>query len=593
MKHGLVKIMLATPPVVAGDIQHNTREIVRMIDIAREQCAELLVLGLDSLTGGNCRDLAHNHSFLERAKRALDEIRQYTATLQCIVIVGTPHPKAGGVANCVAVLHKGNISVVDVDSYYMSANIFTVSFDVPDKSATIIKDSFCFGILGAYDNPRSTLDIVKYSTLQANGCCDIVFDMRTCPTTFDRHNRCSMSVAAVADSLNIAVVYISSGSSHRSTGAYSGDKVVAQAGKLLTCTQTAECIFADIDYQAIAHARKAYTPSGKYTVDNPGSILHLEHGCGQHSRYTNRTPTVPQSGHALDNVIDILCAGILQRVRHVGASGVVVGVSGGLDSAWVLLLSSYLATKSALGTVYAVTLHADATSARSKRNAAALIAACGAHHIDINIQSAVQAHLQSLQHTRQDIVYENAFARERAQILQGLANKHKALHLGTGDMSEIALGWSTYGGDQLAHLNPNSNLTKTAIRALLPHLASIYDKLCGTTLSKTVSDIVAAPISPELKPKQDTESLLAPYELLDYIMYRMLSNGFDKDKVAYLCARTFPEHTPQVIDQAIALFCTRFVRNQFKRNASCDGIRVSDFDINELSIPSDLSQAVM
>jgi NAD+ synthase (glutamine-hydrolysing) len=302
-------------------------------------------------------------------------------------------------------------------------------------------------------------------------------------------------------------------------------------------------------------------------------------------------PFVSNNKHHLNSIINILQQSTYRRVKETHNKGVVVGISGGLDSSFVLALSRSIQLRYPdFGEIYAVNMHTHNTSDLSRLNANRLIKSCNAIHIDIPISNQVATHLHDIGHSgAHDITYQNAHARRRSSILLDLSNMYKVLHLGTGDMSEIALGWSTYGGDQLAQFNPNSNLTKTMLRVLLPHISRQLD---NRDLQQIAQDIVNAPISPELKPNQKTEEELGPYDFFDFVMYYFVFQRQPIASVYRLCQQHFDNIDSNTIKKHLSTFVDRFFVNQFKRLYGCDGIRVQEYDLNNLIIRSDFDPSI-
>jgi NAD+ synthase (glutamine-hydrolysing) len=521
--------MLSTPTIKVANIDFNVQQILNCIDSGVKSGADYIVFGKNCLHGQALGKMNSHKSILQAINNGINKIKVYLVDKPCTVLVSS-------------IYNYEN----QIKSYNFVINAQGCSFF--DKFLTT---KFGNKIHFHLDNSYALIRTRKQKLHQ---------------------------LTQLSKKEKSIVVFTSTGlGEYTGRGVCSGDKIVIDNGIVLAdCGYEKENIFVDINI------------SRKHIND-----VNLNHNCTDDTGIDDKNPLpfVPKDERERENILSTLQTATYQRVKETKSNGVIIGVSGGIDSAMALVLATSIQKKHAdFGKIYAVTMHAHATSELSKKNSKDLIQACGAIHIDIPITQSIKNHLQQLGHDgKHDLTYENSHARRRTSILLDLANMYGVIQLGTGDMSEIALGWSTYGGDQLSHFNPNSNLTKTMIRDILPYLAKSIN---SSSLHKIILKIVKAPVSPELVEGQKTETILGPYMVLDYILYHFIYQCQTVKHTFNLCRTVFADIEINDLKKYFNTFITRFFANQFKVKFSCDGVRIMDFDISDLHLPTNFDSSI-
>ncbi|MCL2061067.1 MAG: NAD(+) synthase [Firmicutes bacterium] len=589
MKHGFIKLALCTPPLTLGAPDKNAKEIMRCVKEAQKKKAELAVFGRLSLTGSSLGSMARYNQLLSGAKNALNDLVAFSKTVKTAFIVGVPINAGGAVVSCAAVISDGDLIAL-VGESSGTAVLGNKPYTLCPDAVLHTKNGYKLSVVFEEDFDKP----IPAAQRLVCGGADLIINLASSAALIDSFESRISKIKAVTDRLSCAYAYVSTGAGEAvSDNVYSGDKIAAELGAIVASFDgdSEEILYAEIDVDAV-RCEKVY----KGMSDDGACIeghtcvypLSLKDSGAELTRAINRLPFVPQ-GAEFDRVFDIMGRGIYTRMREAGASKLILGLSGGLDSTILLLACDRMFTKYGLRNkdIIAVMMPADASSARTKNNAAKLIQLFGVTGMEIPIQDIITLHLKRIDHSdTHDVVYENAQARERTQILLDLANKYNALMLGTGDLSETALGWSTFGGDQLAQYNPNSSLAKTLIRAMTRNY-------CLTTknaeIARVLNDVLATPVSPELLPNQDTEVSVGPYELHDFFLYNLIGKGFSVTKVYALACRAFFDYAKKDIIKYLRIFITRFFTNQFKRNSACDGIQLSEFDLTHKIIHSEFN----
>ena len=303
-------------------------------------------------------------------------------------------------------------------------------------------------------------------------------------------------------------------------------------------------------------------------------------------------PFIPKKQEDFIILLDKLATGIYKRTSAAGFKKVILGISGGLDSTLALISAHIMCSKYGIDTqnIISVMLPSSVSSARTKTNGEKLIDALGTTKLEFSIQDAVDRHIQQIGHTsKTDVVYENAQARERTQILLSLATMHSAIMLGTSDLSELALGFSTYGGDSVSHFNPNTNIPKTLVKALINYASGLEQY---SAIAATLQDILKTPISPELLANQDTEKIIGAYELHDFFLYYLFKENFSVKSVYQKAQETLAHYPQEVILKTLKTFISRFFNTAFKRSAAPDGIEISSFSLKNIQINSEFKAEV-
>ena len=617
MTDGFVRLAAATPTVRLADPQANARELVR---IAREVPGHtaLLVFPELCLTGYTCGDLFLQPTLLRAAERALESLLRDTTPLDTVLLVGLPVATGASVYNCAAVCQRGRLlglvpkTHMPGYSQYYEVRQFapapdglreiafagqTVRFGQGQLFRCAELPEFCLGVelcedLWVCDPPSRKL---------AQAGATVIANLSASDESVGKADYRKDLVKIQSGRLSCAYVYASAGEGESSTDlVFSAHNLIAENGVVLAESERFQngVIYTEADLQRLCADRRRLTPFTD-TSPLPETAFSLPVTPLRLSRSFPKLPFVPagerERGQRCEEILTMQSRGLSHRLSHTG-SGAVLGLSGGLDSALALLVTAraYDRLGRDRADIHAVTMPCFGTTGRTLHNAEALAAAVGAtlHHIEI--ANAVSGHLKDIAHDgAHDAAYENAQARERTQVLMDLANKLGGLVVGTGDLSELALGFATYNGDHMSMYGVNASVPKTLVR----HLVRYEADRCGGELGRVLLDILDTPVSPELLPPQDgeiaqkTEELVGPYELHDFFLYYLLRFGYPPKKLYRLACDTFADdYPPAEIRRWLTLFLRRFFAQQFKRSCLPDGPRVGSVSLSprgDWRMPSD------
>ena len=634
MHNGFVKVAAGVPRVNVADCAYNTRQIEGLMARADGLGAEVLCLPELSLTAYTCQDLFLQQQLLDGAESSLLKLMEFSRNLGVTTLVGVPVAYGNMLFNCAAVVQRGKVCGFVPKTYLPNYKEFyehrwfspatavpegtEVHFcgqTVPLSSRLLFDTQHCvFGIelcedLWAPVPPSSAL---------ALGGADIIFNLSASNELVGKDGYLRSLVQGQSARLVSGYVYTGSGFGESSQDlVFSGRAFIAENGHLLATGERflmdEQLVVSEIDVERLRAERRANTTFAASAAANalPLDKVELEPAPADTpftlTRAVDPHPFVP-SGSELDlRCEEILCMqseGLARRVRHTHAKTVVVGVSGGLDSTLALLVAVNAFDRLGLDRrgVVGVTMPGFGTTGRTYTNAVNLMKHLGVTIREISIADAVRQHFHDLGHDEgvHDLTYENSQARERTQILMDAAGQSGGFVVGTGDLSELALGWATYNGDHMSMYGVNASVPKTLVRHLVKWAA---DNIADEASRVTLLDIVDTPISPELIPaaedgtiSQVTEDLVGPYELHDFFLYYTLRFGFRPQKVRYLALHAFdgadgrPHHTEEEIDKWLRVFYRRFFSQQFKRSCMPDGPKVGSCSLSprgDWRMPSD------
>lgn len=619
MDLGYVRIATYTPEIRVADVDFNLESIKKGIDNAISSNAKVLVLPELCITGSTAGDLFFSKTLSSKAKYALKEIALYTEGKNILVFVGLPFVKDGLIYNVCAGILDGTVLGIVPKSYINESDDFAQKrfFAVADEQISYVSideiydedDLIPFGanIIFA-DSKNYSLKIsaligedskalgLRLATLASNGtrifvnlCADAEFSQNI---TERRNNAQSLSK-------NYACAYACSnaGDGESTTDCvFSGHSVISENGEIVAESVPFEngLTVADVDLDAIDFVR-AKNFINKSSGDCMFVGFCLDNNDSVCARKYNKTPFINLGEEEF--LIEIAAQGLKKRLIHTNAQKVVIGISGGLDSTLALIIAAramQLVGKSSKD-IISVTMPCFGTSSRTFDNSVKLAKAFDTTLKKIDITKAVQRHLKDISHAEDlhDAAYENAQARERTQVLMDLANSCNGLVVGTGDLSELALGWATYNGDHMSMYAVNASVPKTLVKHLVRYTA---EKGKGK-LKATLLDILDTPVSPELIPsgddsiKQVTEDIVGPYVLHDFFLYMMIKKGFTPRKIYFSAINTFEgEFDKETILKWLKTFVRRFFNQQFKRSCLPDGVKVSEISLSPrggLKMPSD------
>ena len=629
---GLIGAAAISPVLKVGNTALNAQEIIRCAQIADSQEAGIAVFPELCLTGATCGDLFFQDSLYKAQLAALKKVIAATADMDCIFVVGMYFRLENRLFNCAALLQHGEIrgivpKLFPADSaesgetrWFASGNVTIGSWgtvtlfgaEIPFGDLLFLDPVNDFG-LGIEIGGDLNLPISASSHLCLAGA-HIICGPTASPAFMGEDAQRRSAVQQESKKSLCGYIYASAGL-HESTGntVYSGHCIIAERGSLLAeneslCFNNSLAI-SEIDCENLRYARTktksfqgcaaAYSHPEYYMTVSIAPLNFKADASALRRKYS-KTPYIPENSAAADEycaaAFRIQASALARRVSHIGADRIVLGVSGGLDSTLSLLVSAeamkYLGKPAS--DILTITMPGFGTSDATYTNALSMMKTIGAETREIPIRDSVLQHFKDIGHdpTEHDSTYENAQARERTQILMDLANKVNGLHLGTGDLSEEALGWCTFNGDHMAMYNVNGGIQKTLIRCILKWFISkklaAADKkteFCANDelLAKTLQSVLDTPISPELLPPdekgdltQKTEEALGPYILHDFFLYHAICTGMPPAKLFAIACVTFrDEFEEEFIRNCLVRFYKRFFDHQFKRNCSPDGPRVA------------------
>ena len=628
MKYGFIKVAAAVPAVKVGDVVYNVQQIESLIAQAEGRGVEVMVFPELCLTGYTCQDLFREQLLLDKAEEGLLMLLDFTRKLDLISIVGLPVVINGLLYNCAVVIQHGTILGVVPKTYLPNygefyekrwfasaqdlnpAEIYLAGSPVSVSAEPIIfstGDDVKFGIEICED---VWAPIPPSNNLALAGA-DIIFNLSASDELIGKHRYlCSLLAQQSARTIS-AYVYASSGFGESTQDVvYGGNAMVFEDGSLLIDGERfslqPQIQVAQVDVERLRMERRQNTTfinaqrhsSARHIAAKPVAPRDFEL-----IRQVDAHPFIPKDGdmqQGCEEILNIQVAGLAKRLYHIGASKAVIGISGGLDSTLALLVTVKSFDKLGLDRkgIIGITMPGFGTTDRTYNNAMALMKALGVTIREISIAKAVTQHFEDIGHDMQkhDVTYENSQARERTQILMDVANQVNGIVIGTGDLSELALGWATYNGDHMSMYGVNAGVPKTLIRYLVSFVA-------GELATDILLDIIDTPISPELIPadamgniKQKTEDLVGPYELHDFFIYYFLRWGFSPKKIFILAQKAFDKtYDDATIKKWLQTFCRRFFTQQFKRSCLPDGPKVGSVSLSprgDWRMPSDASSAL-
>lgn len=624
MKHGYVKAAAMSPKIRVADPKYNAGEIIRQAERAAAQGACVIVFPELCMTGYSCGDLFEQELLLREAKEQLFVIAEKTAGLNAVIFAGLPLDYMGSLYNTAAVVCKGNIlgivPKVFLPNYaeFYEARYFSrgMKKTVPvtlRAGVTVPMGTDQLFVCETMPALRIAAEICEDvwapsppSIGHALAGANLIVNLSASDevTGKDQYRRSLITGQSARLLCGYVYANASDGESTQDV-VYAGQSMIAENGVLLKEAPrfANEPAISEIDVEKLNAERRrmsTFEPAGleDYTVTN-FSLEMLDTGL---TRFVDPAPFVPGNKKDRDSrceeILSIQAMGLKKRLEHTGCGHAVVGISGGLDSTLALLVTvrAFDLLELPRSQIHAVTMPGFGTTDRTYENAVQLIQTLGAAFAEISIREAVGTHFADIGHdpTVQDVTYENSQARERTQILMDLANKCNGMVIGTGDLSELALGWATYNGDHMSMYGVNASVPKTLVR----HLVRYFADTCGSKgLSEVLFDILDTPVSPELLPpkegeiSQKTEDLVGPYELHDFFLYYILRFGFVPEKIYRLAETAFAQNYDSgTILKWLKTFYKRFFSQQFKRSCLPDGPKVGSVAVSprgDLRMPSD------
>ena len=628
MRHGFVKVAAVTPDIRVANVNYNTEQICRKIDEAASRGAKIIVFPELCITGYTCGDLFTQDILLEKARKALGEIARYTEGKDALIFVGAPLAVDGELYNVAAALNNGRILGLTTKSFLPNYGEFYEMRQFaqgPEEAREILFDG-----KKVFFGPRLLFvaDTLETLIVSAEICEDvwspippsiqaaregavIIANCSASDEQAGKEEQRRRLICGQSSKLICGYVYANAGEGESTTDlVFGGHNIIAERGFVLAEGKRFEngIIYSEFDIQRINSERRKNTtfqtlkerklPRISFSIQVEDTVLTRE--------FSSR-PFVPRGEQAQrerwEEILSIQAMGLKKRLFHTHTKSAAVGISGGLDSTLALLVTARAFDLLGLDRkgITAVTMPCFGTTDRTYQNACKMSLKLGANLREVKIADAVLQHFKDIGHDREDhsVTYENAQARERTQVLMDIANQTGGLVIGTGDMSELALGWATYNGDHMSMYGVNSSVPKTLVR----HLVQYYADTCEDgELKEVLYDVLDTPVSPELLPPkggeiaQKTEDLVGPYELHDFFLYYMVRASYPPEKIYRIAQQAFAgEYDNETIHKWLHTFCRRFFSQQFKRSCLPDGPKVGSVALSprgDWRMPSDADSAV-
>ena len=627
MRQGFIRVAAVTPKVTVADPAENAKKIVALAEDAAKNGAKIIVFPELCITAYSCGDLFLQETLLREAKTALIAVAEQTKELDALLFVGLPYEHLGKLYNVATAINHGKIlglvpktCIPNYGEFYEARHFARGMKQVeetqflPELRLPIGTDQiFCCDQMPEL---RVAAEICEDlwtpqppSIAHALAGANVIVNLSASDETTGKDRYRTALVAGQSARLLCGYVYASAGDGESTQDVvYSGHNIIAENGTVLKEAKrfANETVYSEFDIFRLNAERRKMTTFEQKSGNYVNQIFHLKSEETTLTRFIDPAPFVPGSkldrDRRCEEILSIQSMGLKKRLEHTHCKNAVVGISGGLDSTLALLVTVRAFDLLGLerGQITAVTMPGFGTTDRTYENAVKLIRCLGAEFREIPIADAVRVHFRDIgqDETVHDVTYENGQARERTQILMDIANKNGGMVIGTGDMSELALGWATYNGDHMSMYGVNASVPKTLVR----HLVSYYADVCGDEeLKEVLLDVLDTPVSPELLPPEDgkiaqkTEDIVGPYELHDFYLYYILRFGYTPSKIYRLAKIAFDGvYEKETILKWLKTFYRRFFAQQFKRSCLPDGPKVGTVAVSprgDLRMPSDAAAA--
>lgn len=636
----MFRVAATVPAVKIGNVAVNVENVTAVAVEAAQQGARLVVTPELSLTGYTCGDLLHNDLLLNQAEEALTALAADPRLQDIVLVVGAPLRHRSGLYNCAVALAHGAIQCVVPKCYIPNYNEFyekrwfASGSQIFDDFIAINGQEIPFGVncMIVMGNAKVGIEVcedlwvpIPPGTHAALAGANVIVNLSASTELVGKHDYLLQLISNQSARTHTAYVYAGAGYGESTTDVVlAGNAIIAENGALLQQSErfaTAPRIaVADVDLQLLDHERITHNSfndnandecaDSYQLIDIEEPAKNVDYSSEPWLRPVNSAPFVPGDKDTLnarcEEIVQIQTIGLMRRLEATGIKRIVVGVSGGLDSTLALMIAVRTFDKMGLDRkgIYGITMPGYGTSGRTFNNATRLMKELAITVEEISIVPAVEQHFKDIKHDKavHDVTYENSQARERTQILMDYANKVGALVLGTGDLSELALGWATYNGDHMSMYNVNVSIPKTLARHLISWIAAAQPR-DKHIIQETLLDVLDTPVSPELTPAdeqgqiaQKTEDIVGPYELHDFFLFNMLRYGFTPAKIYRMACVAFEgEYTGEIIKKWFLTFTRRFFSQQFKRSCLPDGPKVGSVTLSprgDWRMPSDMGAAM-
>ena len=628
MKNGFVKVAAATPDIRVADVEFNTQNIINVMEEAQKNGAKILVFPELCVTGYTCSDLFDHSVLLKASRKALLEIAENTSDKDMLVFVGAPLEVNGKLYNVAAAMNQGEILGFTTKTFlpnygeFYEMRQFTpgpqtvreITFEgkkIPFGPQILFQAKGMEELVVAAEICEDVWSPIPPSIQAALEGATVIVNCSASDETIGKDTYRRALSSGQSARLISGYIYANAGEGESTTDlVFGGHNIIAENGTILkeSSRYVNEIIYSEIDLQRITGERRKNTT---FQPLDEETLVRVPFTVEETKTFLTRTfpkkPFVPSDeqtrAQRCEEILTIQAMGLKKRLAHTNARTAVVGISGGLDSTLALLVTARAFDM--LGRdkkdIIAVTMPCFGTTDRTYQNACEMSKKVGATLIEVPIADAVNIHFRDIGHDPEDhsVTYENCQARERTQVLMDIANKTWGMVIGTGDLSELALGWATYNGDHMSMYGVNASVPKTLVRHLVKYAA---DDTKDEALKNVLYDVLDTPVSPELLPPKDgdiaqkTEDLVGPYELHDFFLYFMLRFGYEPSKIFRIACMTFDgEYDKETIFKWLETFCRRFFSQQFKRSCLPDGPKVGTVALSprgDWRMPSDACVAV-
>ena len=628
MKNGFVKVAAATPDIRVADVEFNTQNIINAMEEAQKNGAKILVFPELCVTGYTCSDLFDHSVLLKASRKALLEIAENTNDKDMLVFVGAPLEVNGKLYNVAAAMNQGEIIGFTTKTFlpnygeFYEMRQFTpgpqtvreITFEgkkIPFGPQILFQAEGMEELVVAAEICEDVWSPVPPSIQAALEGATVIVNCSASDETIGKDTYRRALISGQSARLISGYIYANAGEGESTTDlVFGGHNIIAENGTVLkeSSRYVNEIIYSELDLQRITGERRKNTT---FQPMDEETLVRVPFTVEETKTFLTRTfpkkPFVPSDeqtrAQRCEEILTIQAMGLKKRLAHTNARTAVVGISGGLDSTLALLVTARAFDM--LGRdkkdIIAVTMPCFGTTDRTYQNACEMSKKVGATLIEVPIADAVNVHFRDIGHDPEDhsVTYENCQARERTQVLMDIANKTWGMVIGTGDLSELALGWATYNGDHMSMYGVNASVPKTLVRHLVKYAA---DDTKDEALKNVLYDVLDTPVSPELLPPKDgdiaqkTEDLVGPYELHDFFLYFMLRFGYEPSKIFRIACMTFDgEYDKETIFKWLETFCRRFFSQQFKRSCLPDGPKIGTVALSprgDWRMPSDACVAV-
>lgn len=602
MKHSLLKVACVSLETVIANVDKNVEYILEKIEHIYENSAKLALFPELALTGYSCQTLFYSKAMFELVLKGITKIRKATHNKDILIVIGAPLVNKGRLYNCAVVLHKGSVLAVIPKKYVESADYLTDKYFAAGQEkiteinidgeivpfgtnmilqhTTIDNFSVAFEVGNDFTAPLSLSAV--HSLAGANIVCNPTSLTEQVGTSLERKE----DIVSHSKRTKLAYLQASCGCGESTAEyVYSGYKAIAECGCLLSQGDyKTDIIYAHLDLEALGNIRLKMLRNSNLAVENNyltiPFTMDFEEKTDKCTRYLDTKPFLQglDAKVASEEAFKLQQRSLIKRMQASGAKSMVLGLSGGLDSTLAILVANSVA-KEYGWKLYAFSIPCFGTGDRTKGNSAKLAELLDVEFEEVDISVLAQKEMDLMHHDIVgDVAYENLQARQRTAFLFNMANKLGGLVVGTGDLSEIALGFCTYGGDHLSMYNVNASIPKTLAREIV----NMYAEQMGGEINTVLQDILQTPISPELLPVsvnkdmvQSTEDIVGKYNLIDYILYYHVQYQFSKEKLKFMLSNAFAEYSLQEVDKALDNYFNRFYKNQFKRSCAPDGAQIT------------------